>query len=262
MNIGIIGSGYVGAVLAKKLIAVGDNVFIANSRGPGSLTHFAEETGAIPVTTNQVIEKSDVIIIAIPEKSVTELPASLFRKVADKTIVIDAGNYYPTRDGLIPEIENGLTESEWVQQQLNIPVVKAFNNITAKSLEKNQKSKRPGKRIALPICGDNLEAKHIVKELIQRLGYDVLDQGPLTNSWRQQPGSAVYCTNLTLPNLIKEINELGENRSLFVRKEMEDLRDAQRKFYENYLNHKLRLPLSLMAVLFIMIRQQLRKLTK
>jgi len=107
--------------------------------------------------------------------------------------VIDTGNYYPQhRDGRIDGIEQGMTESAWVAQQLGRPVVKAFNNIYAKHLlEKGQPAGTP-KRIALPVAGDDSSAKKVVMDLVNALGFDAVDAGTLAESWRQQPGSPVY----------------------------------------------------------------------
>ena len=56
-------------------------------------------------------------------------------------------------------------------------------------------------RVALPISGDNTKAKEIVAQLIDRIGFDSVDAGTIAESWRQQPGSPVYCTNPTKEEL-------------------------------------------------------------
>src|SRR5437899_1826443 len=130
MKIGIIGAGKIGGTLARRLTALGHEVSIANSRGPETLSALAKETGARPVTVEEAARAGDVVIVSIPVKSVTSLPAGLFDGVAKKVVVVDTGNYYPQqRDGRIDPIENGTTESRWVSDRLGRPVVKAFNNI-------------------------------------------------------------------------------------------------------------------------------------
>jgi predicted dinucleotide-binding enzyme len=110
--------------------------------------------------------------------------------------VVDTGNYYPQqRDGRIDAIENGMIESRWVSEQLGRPVVKAFNNIyAAHLLSKGQPKGTPG-RIALPVAGDDANAKAIVLQLIDELGFDGIDAGNLDDSWRQQPATPVYGTD-------------------------------------------------------------------
>jgi predicted dinucleotide-binding enzyme len=133
MDIGIIGAGHIGGVLARRLTALGHQVRIANSRGPESLATLAAETGATASTVEHAARARDVVIVTIPQKAVPELPRGLF--AGSTAVVVDTGNYYPARDGRIEAIEAGLTDSEWVAQVLGRPVVKAFNNILAASPE-------------------------------------------------------------------------------------------------------------------------------
>src|ERR1700751_578358 len=117
MNIGIIGTGQIGEVIIRKLRGVGHPVKMANSRGPESLKDLAADTGAVPVSIEQVVQDVDVLFMVVPQKAIPELPKGLLSKAKRETIVIDVGNYYPFRDGRIDEVENGLTESGWVERQ-------------------------------------------------------------------------------------------------------------------------------------------------
>jgi hypothetical protein len=199
MRIGIIGAGNMGATLAAQLTRIGHQVVIANSRGPQTLTDVAAATGATPVAITDVTWKADVVIVAIPEKSVPGLPVGLLSAMPDDTVVIDTGNYVPRlRDGHINAIDAGLPESQWVQSQLRHPVVKAFNTIRPASLASLGKPAGAIGRAAIPVAGDNPAAKAVVLELAEQLGFDGLDAGPLTQSWRQQPGTPVYTTDLSL----------------------------------------------------------------
>src|SRR5882724_2806326 len=134
MNIGVIGTGDIGEVIIRKLRYAGYPVKAANSRGPESLRDLAANTGAIPVSVEQVVQDVDILFIVVPQKSIPALSKALLRKARDQTIVIDVGNYYPFRDGRIDEIENGLTESAWVERQIGRSVVKVLNTIIAKAL--------------------------------------------------------------------------------------------------------------------------------
>jgi 8-hydroxy-5-deazaflavin:NADPH oxidoreductase len=197
MKIGIIGAGNIGGTLTRRFTALGHKVFVANSRGPETLADLAAETGATPVTVEQAAQADDVVIVTIPLKNIPSLPAGLFAKTPKNVVVVDTGNYYPQqRDGRIDGIENGLTESRWVEKQLGRPVVKAFNNIYAEHLFKLGRPKGSSGRIALPVAGDDPAAKAVVLRLIDELGFDGVDAGGLDESWRQQPGTPVYATDL------------------------------------------------------------------
>jgi len=197
MKIGIIGAGHIGGTLTRRLTALGHEVSIANSRGPQTLADLARETGAKPVTVEQAAHAGEVVIVTIPEKNIVRLPAGLFDGVPADVVVVDTGNYYPQqRDGRIDAIENGITESRWVSQQLGRPVVKAFNNIYANHLLERGKPKGAPGRIALPVAGDDTRGKDVVIGLIEELGFDGVDAGGLDESWRQQPGTPVYTTDL------------------------------------------------------------------
>src|ERR1039458_5885231 len=193
MNIGIIGAGHIGGTLTRRLTALGHKVFVANSRGPETLTALAADTGAKPVSLTEAARSGDLVIVTIPMKNIPSLPRDLFKGAVDSVVVVDTCNYYPQqRDGRIAEIEAGMTESQWVQQQLNHPVIKAFNNIYAQHLMDLGRPAGTPQRIALPVAGDNTAAKSRVLRLVEELGFDGVDAGGLDESWRQQPGTPVY----------------------------------------------------------------------
>lgn len=134
------------------------------------------------------------MIVTVPEKSVPDLPNGLFTH--SRAVVVDTGNYYPQRDGRIAEIESGTTESRWVSEQLGHPVVKAFNTIQSSHLLNDGRPAGDRERIALPVAGDDPNAKTVVSRLIDELGFDAVDAGGLDDSWRQQPGTPVYGADL------------------------------------------------------------------
>lgn len=193
MRIGIIGAGNIGGNLTRRFTKLGHEVFVANSRGPKTLGSLASETGAKAVTATEAAHNGEVVIVTIPEKNIKDLPREFFAGIGSEVVVVDTGNYYPQqRDGRIDAIENGMTESLWVSQQLGRPVVKAFNNIYAEHLLTKGRPKDTPGRIALPVAGDSTDAKAIVLQLIDELGFDGVDAGNLDDSWRQQPGTPVY----------------------------------------------------------------------
>jgi predicted dinucleotide-binding enzyme len=213
MNIGIIGSGELGTCLASKLAALGHSISIANSRGPASIQELAEEIGAKAVTVEDAM-KNQVIIVSIPQKNIPDLPKERFSKLPREVVVIDTGNYYPMlRDGVLPTLEQTGIDSLWVQEELGFPVVKAFNAIFASSLNDLGKPAGDAERIAVPVSGDNPMAKEIVFKLIQDLGFDAFDAGNISQSWKHQTGSSIYCRDLSREELQKRSDAMGTDWS-------------------------------------------------
>ena len=213
MKIGIIGAGNIGGTLARRLSALGHDVSIANSRGPDTLRDLARDTGARPVTVLEAVRAGDVVIVTIPQKNIPGLPAGLFAGVPAHVVVVDTGNYYPRqRDGRIEAIERGTTESRWVSDQLGRPVVKAFNNIHARHLLERGRPAGTSGRIALPVAGDDARAKQVVLGLLDQLGFDGVDAGTLDQSWRQQPGTPVYGTDLDAAGVRLALREAKPDR--------------------------------------------------
>ena len=219
MKIGIIGAGQIGGTLIRQYSGAGHRVKMANSSGPEKLRSLALETGASAVTLADVVTDVDVIVVSIPLIGILKLPKRLFNNSSPNTTIIDTCNYYPIRDGIIEAIEVGMPESVWVSNQLQRPVIKAYNNILARSLINSGLPKSTASRIALPISGDNKQSKDLVSALIDDSGFDSLDCGSLQDSWKQQPGSPVYCTDLTLTQLKKSI-EMTRRELLPERREL------------------------------------------
>jgi predicted dinucleotide-binding enzyme len=209
MKIGIIGAGNIGSALAGYFHKLQHTVWIANSRGPGTLSKVAQETGATPVNLSEVAKEVDLLVIAIPMKSVLSLPNDLLASLPMASPNIDTGNYYPLRDGFITEIDQGMVESEWTSRKLGRPVTKVFNNIVADSLVHKGLPKGSMGRIALPVSGDDVKAKQLVIALLDQMGFDAMDAGPLSESWHYQPGTPAYCPDPTirqLPSLLERAN--------------------------------------------------------
>lgn len=205
MEIGIIGAGNIGSTLAEYLTNLEHEVMIANSRGPESLIKISQKTGAKPVTAEEAAGAKDLVIIAIPTKAMVNLPIEILS--TSKAIIVDAGNYYPSRDGRIADIEGGLTDSEWVAKVIGHSVIKAFNNITAPSLASKAVPAGAPNRIALSVSGNEEEQKQVVKKLIDEIGFDAIDGGLLSDSWRQQPGEPAYCQDLDKGSLEAALQE-------------------------------------------------------
>lgn len=207
MRIGIVGAGNIGSALTTRFTAAGYEVQVANSRGPETLTELARATGARAVPVGEAARGADVVVITIPEGKVPDLPAGVLDGAAANAVVIDTGNYYPERDGRIDAIEKGTTESRWVADQLGHPVVKAFNTIYARHLLELGRPSGHAGRIALPVAGDDPAAKRKVMDLVEAIGFDAVDAGSIDESWRQQPGTAVYAKDLDAESTRRALSE-------------------------------------------------------
>jgi len=191
-TVGFIGSGMIGGTVARLSVAAGHQVVLSNSRGPETLKDLVEELGplASAATAAQAAEAGDLVVVSIPVKAYSSVPAG---PLAGQR-VLDTGNYYPQRDGQIAELDDGsLTSSGLLQRDLpQAKVVKVFNNIFFKHLRSLARPHDAADRSALPIAGDDEEAKAAVAAFLDSIGYDVVDAGSLAESWRQDPGSPAY----------------------------------------------------------------------
>ncbi|WP_339544211.1 NADPH-dependent F420 reductase [Pseudomonas sp. RA_35y_Pfl2_P32] len=200
MKIGIIGAGNIGATLARKLAACGHEVKLANSKSPHTLQNLANEIGVSAVTKEDAVSNVDAVILSIPFAKYPDLRQTL-SNVPEKVVVIDTSNYYPGRDGAIKEVDDGKPESVWVSEQIGRPVVKAWNAVLAATLAEHGQPADSSSRIALPVAGGDINAEAIVQDLVEDTGFTALAAGSLEDSWRQQPGTPAYCTELKLPEL-------------------------------------------------------------
>lgn len=197
MRIGIIGAGNIGGTLARLLAAAGHDVVIGNSRGPDAVADLVGEIGerATGATAAGAAEAGEVVIVAVPFRRFRDLPAA---ELAGK-IVVDANNYYPGPETRFPELDGGsTTSSELVAAALpGARVVKAFNTIWYVHLrEHGSPSGTPGRR-AIPIAGDDAEAKRVVAGLLDDIGFDSVDVGSLADGRRIQPDAPVYNVRMT-----------------------------------------------------------------
>ena len=191
-TIGLIGAGHIGSQLARLAVAHGYDVVLSNSRGPDTLSALVAELGpsARAAAVNEAAQAGDIVVVTIPLKNIGAVPVA---PLAGK-VVVDTNNYYPQRDGRIPELDNeSTTTSELLQAHLPASrVVKAFNHIYAAELTTDGQAAGTPNRRALAIAGNDAEAKRVVTELIDRFGFDVVDIGPLSDSWRIQRDTPGY----------------------------------------------------------------------
>jgi 8-hydroxy-5-deazaflavin:NADPH oxidoreductase len=204
-TIGLIGAGHIGSQVARLAVAQGYNVVIANSRGPDTLASLVAELGpkARATTPVDAAKAGDIVVVTIPLKNYRAVPVE---SLAGK-IVIDTNNYYPQRDGHIPELDNETTTSaELLQGHLpTSKVVKTFNHIYASALTTEGQPAGTRNRRALAIAGDDADAKATVTKLLDQFGFDTVDAGPLREGWRIQPGTPAYGPRRTAEELRKDL---------------------------------------------------------
>ncbi|MCX5527070.1 NAD(P)-binding domain-containing protein [Streptomyces bobili] len=201
MKITVIGAGAIGGNLAAKLSTAGHDVRVADARGREAVAAEVLESGARAAALEESVQGSDVIVLSIPFGVAGQL-ADLFASVPDETVVIDTANYYP---GMLSEpieaVDNGQVESVYTAEQLGRPVVKAWNAALAGTQRTRSLPAGTAGRIAIPVAGDSEEARKLAMSLVDDTGFDPYDAGTLADSWRQQPNSPAYCTELTLDEL-------------------------------------------------------------
>jgi predicted dinucleotide-binding enzyme len=200
-TIGLIGAGNIGSQVARAAIASGYDVVLSNSRRPETMADLVSELGpgARAGTPEEAAAAGDLVVVAIPLRAIDDVPAGpLVGKV-----VIDTNNYHPRRDGNIAGLDDdSSTSSELLQSRLpGAHVVKAFNHIYARQITTDATPPGTRNRRALMIAGDDTAAKAKVAELIDGFGFDVVDAGPLAESWRIQPGTPGYVKQMNAEEL-------------------------------------------------------------
>lgn len=199
MRIGIIGAGFIGRALATLAVRNGHDAMISNSRSPITLTSTAAAIGCGLGTAEDAAKFGEVVVVSVPLFAYRALPVAA---LAGK-IVIDTCNYYPQRDGAFPELDsNATTTSELLAAELRgARVVKAFNAILQRDLPGTGSPAGTPNRRALPIAGDDPQAKDVVAGLLDQFGFDVVDAGTLAESWRFERAMPAYCIPLNRAEL-------------------------------------------------------------
>ncbi len=204
-TIGLIGAGHIGSQIARLAVAHGHDVVISNSRGPKTLSALVQELGARARagTALDAAKAGEVVVVTIPLRNYRQVPVE---PLAGK-VVIDTNNYYPERDGHIPELDReSTTTSELLQAHLpESKVVKAFNHIYAAELTTHGQPSRSKNRRALVIAGDDPAAKETVTQLLDQFGFDTVDAGPLAEGWRIQRDTPGYGPRRTAEELRRDL---------------------------------------------------------
>jgi 8-hydroxy-5-deazaflavin:NADPH oxidoreductase len=200
MKIGILGVGAIGATLTQRLSAAGHEVKVANSRGPETIPGEVFTAGGRAADASDVVTGVDALIVSIPLNRIPDI-RPLVDELPAGAVLLDTSNYYPMRDGQIAALDEGQVESLWVTEQLGRPVVKAWNAITAGSFNTKATVAGSPNRLAIPVAADDDADRALGMSLVEDTGFDGYDAGTLAESWRQQPGTPSYCTDLTRDEL-------------------------------------------------------------
>lgn len=204
-TIGLIGAGHIGSQVARLAVKNGYDVVVSNSRGPETLQDLVRELGprARAGTSTEAAEAGDIVVVTVPLKSIGDIPTA---PLAGK-IVIDTNNYYPQRDGHIAALDREeTTTAELLQRHLpDSNVVKAFNHIYAAELTTHGQPAGTPNRRALAIAGNDKNANRVVTHLIDQFGFDTVDLGPLSESWRIQRDTPGYGPRRTANELRKDL---------------------------------------------------------
>lgn len=200
-TIGIIGAGHIGSQLARAFTRLGDEVVIANSRGPETLADLIDELGptARAATVAEAAEAGEVVVVTVPLAAYRDIPAE---PLAGK-IVLDTNNYYWERDGRIPALDNGeATTSGLLQEHLpQSKVATGFNHIMAKDITTDGSPAGTADRRALATASDHPEAAELVTRLYDEFGFDTVNVGPLSESWRVERDRPAYVKRQTATQL-------------------------------------------------------------
>ncbi|MDN5723387.1 MAG: NAD(P)-binding domain-containing protein [Corynebacterium sp.] len=222
-TIGIIGSGLIGATVARLAIEGDHQVVLSNSREPRTLLPLVAALGpnARAATPAEAAEAGDIVVVSVPLGALADIPAE---PLAGKT-VIDTSNYYWQRDGHIDALDNReVTTSAYLQERLpESSVVKAFNNINFAHLGLLARPADSPERTSLVIAGDDEDAKAEVTSFLDSLGYNTLDAGPLSEGRRFDNGQPAYGRPYLTPDANPtDILSMGPGRPATD----EELRDA------------------------------------
>lgn len=206
MKIGIIGGGKIGGSLACLLRDAGHELLVS-SRHPENIMIDGVHVG----TPKDAALFGEVVIAAVPLIAAGDLPAA---ELQDK-ILVDTMNYYPDRDGHIAQLDAfEITASEWAARHVPGAMwIKAFNAILAYDLPREDRPPVDGNR-ALPIAGDDIEAKAIVAELHVDVGFETSDAGRLAESWRFERAMPAYCIPLNKTELTRKLADARRGHEL------------------------------------------------
>lgn len=204
-TVGIIGAGHIGSALAKGFANNDYDVVIANSRGPETLTDLVTSIGdrAHAATAQDAAEAGEFVIVTVPLKAIGEIPVA---PLAGK-IVLDTNNYYFERDGHIAALDDKkTTTSQMLKEHLpESVVVKAFNHIMAADILTDGSPAGTENRRALATASDSDEGVALITRVYDEFGFDTVNIGPLSESWRVERDQPAYVVRQNADELTQNL---------------------------------------------------------
>jgi len=199
--IGIFGAGKVGTALARLLVASGYDVLITGSPRQTALDLLVSVVapGARVVTPADLVAQSDVVIVAVPFGKAGTVPWEDF----GGRIVVDAMNYWPPVDGHIAAIDDDERSTSEINAARNplANVVKSLNHLGYHEMEDDSMDAGSPLRRALAVVGDDPDARAVIARLIDDIGFDAVDGGPLANGRALEPGHPAFGRELSASEL-------------------------------------------------------------
>jgi predicted dinucleotide-binding enzyme len=211
--IGFIGTGHVGAQIARAVVAAGYDVVLSNARGPSSLEPLVGEFGgrASAATVDEASSAAGLVVVAIPIGAFASVPVA---PLAGKTVIVTS-NYNRDREGVVPALDNGQATVPGLLQA-HLPgahVVRAFSHIDSAEITTDGRPTGTPHRRALAIAGDDPAAKKTVAAIYDAVGFDTLDLGVLDEAWRVDRGQPAFIAHLDLPELMAHVARADRTRS-------------------------------------------------
>lgn len=200
-TIGIFGAGKVGTALARLLVASGYEVVMAGSPRQTALDLLVSVVapGAQVASPAELVARADVIIVAVPFGKAGTVPWQDF----GGRIVVDAMNYWPPVDGHIAEIDADERSTSEIMAARNpeARVVKSLNHLGYHEMEDDSMDAGSPLRRALAVVGDDPDARAVLARIIDDLGFDAVDGGPLANGRALEPGHPAFGRELSAAEL-------------------------------------------------------------
>lgn len=184
MNIAVIGTGNMGSAMAKQLAKAGYGVAIAG-RDLDKARRLAASLGAQVAASDArtAAANAEVIILAVQYGDATSVLASL-GNLAGK-IVVDMSNPL-TADYMALTVGHSTSAAETIAAAVpGLRLVKAFNTILAQVLHEGPTF--AGGRAQVFVAGDDPAAKQAVAAIVERIGFQAMDAGPLKNARYLEP---------------------------------------------------------------------------
>ena len=177
-TIAIIGTGRVASALGPRWAEQGNRI-VYGSRDPnGSKARelVARTPDNATVTTPvDAVSQADIVLLAVPWTAAETVVKSL-GDLSGKIVIDPTNPYQRTAAGLAEHTvatSAGKLIQDWLPQAR---VVKAFNTLSSLTMANPASSGGP---VTIPLVGNDAEAKAVVAKLVESIGLEAIDLGPI-----------------------------------------------------------------------------------